>query len=184
MFEVIGWFGTLLYLINHAYISLFKQWKKRIYYAGNLIAALCLVVSSWQVASYQAVSINSFWAVVSLALLLALPVEKIPFSRSAFYSVFGLFIGLIVYQSFLQQQVNYMLLGWLSTYTFCFGYLLFSSNKLKHTNYLLLNFCAAVVLIPQLWLDNNLPVLGLEIAWAIISIYGVVKNLSHSHLID
>ena len=77
-----------------------------------------------------------------------------------------------------------MLMGWFSAYIFCFGYLLFSGNKLKHSNYLLLNFVAASSLIPQLWNDQNLPVLTLEIVWAIISLYGVINKVKNAHLID
>ena len=72
MFEVIGWFGTVLYLINHVYISLNSQYKKNIYYVGNAIAALALVLSSLVVSSMQAVIINGFWAIVSVALLITL----------------------------------------------------------------------------------------------------------------
>jgi hypothetical protein len=184
MFEVIGWFGTVLYLINHVYISLNSQYKKHIYYVGNAIAAIALVLSSLVVNSMQAVIINGFWAVVSIALLLKLPVHKFPFSRRAFYTIFVCIVGLILYRYVVESNLDLMLMGWFSAYIFCLGYLLFSGDKLKHSNYLILNFVAATALIPQLWYDHNLPVLTLEIAWAIISLYGVIKKVKNAHLID
>lgn len=183
MFEIIGWFGTLLYLVNHVYISVVVGYQKNIYYLGNLIAAASLVLSSFMVNSMQAVIINGFWTIVSLALLMRLPVHQFPFSRRAFYSVLVFFIGFILFNFIAKSHLDLMLMGWLSAYIFCFGYLLFSGEKLKHTNYLILNFVAAVVLIPQLWLDQNLPVLALESAWAMISLYGVIKKLNDPHLI-
>lgn len=184
MFEAIGWFGTCLYLVNHFYISVIPTWKKPVYYTGNLVAALALVISSLSVSSMQAVSINGFWALISLLLLAHVPIDKIPFSRRAFYVILVVFIGAIIYSSIKNNNADFVLMGWFSTYIFCFGYLLFSSDKLIHTNYLLLNFVAAVVLIPQLSVDQNYPVLILEVAWAIISLYGVAKKMKHSHLID
>ena len=38
--------SVTLYLVNHGYISVVKNWNPKIYYSGNLLAALSLVVSS------------------------------------------------------------------------------------------------------------------------------------------
>ena len=83
MIAILGWFGSLLYIVNHGYISSVKQWQGRIYYSGNLIAAVSLVISSFIIASYQAVVINNFWAIVSFLLMIHFDVSSC-LSRNVF----------------------------------------------------------------------------------------------------
>ncbi|MDO6427010.1 hypothetical protein Q4489_08310 [Thalassotalea sp. 1_MG-2023] len=184
MLVLIGWIGTVLYLINHAYISFVRHWKPNIYYGGNLLAAVVLVISSLAVSSYQAVFINAFWAMVSLAILRHWPINKIPASTRLFYLGLFVFVSYFCYQYIASGVINIALLGWSSAYAFTAGYLLFCCKKLNHLAYLLLNAYAAIVLLPQLWQDQNLPVFALEIAWAAISLVGAVKRVREPHLMD
>ncbi|GAA0819218.1 hypothetical protein GCM10009111_23030 [Colwellia asteriadis] len=187
MITFLGWFGSALYLINHSYISIVKNWNPKLYYSANLIAALSLVVSSLIIISYQAVVINGFWALVSILLLIKFDIAKIPLSKSLFYIGF---ILLLVWSAFIGYQhgwsslMFYSCLGWSSSYVFCLSYFLFCSKKLTHVNYLLLNVYAASVLLPILWSQQNWPVFGLEVCWAIISAYGAYSKIEQVHLID
>lgn len=187
MIVILGWFGSLLYLVNHGYISLVKQWRKRVYYSGNLIAAVSLVISSLFIASYQAVLINVFWALISLLLLIHFDVSKLSFSKRFFYVSFTFFLAVIVVYA-LRLGVNsiefYTCLAWSSSYVFCLSYFLFCSKKLNQIAYLAFNIYAACALLPLLWLQQNWPVFSLEVCWAIISAYGIVAKLEQSHLID
>ena len=184
MFVLLGWIGTFIYLLNHGYISFKTNWKSSIYYGGNLVAALSLVVSSYVASSYQAVFINSFWAVVSVAILLNWPLKKVPANVRVFYSGLSLLVVLFAFNLIVNGTFDAMILGWSSAYVFTFGYLLFCTKKIGLMPYLLLNAYAAIVLLPQLWLDNNWPVFALEIAWAGISLVGAYKHINEPHLMD
>ncbi len=184
LITAIGWLGTLFYLANHAYISLNKNWKKHIYYGGNAIAAGCLVLSSFYNQSWQAVVINSFWLVISAALLMNANLHALKFSPKLFYIIVGGMMMLFAGGLVIEQQANLALLGWVSAVVFSGCYLLFSQEKMLPRFYLCWNAFAAIALLPQLWLDANWPVFGLEIAWALISIYGAVRRFEEVHLID
>lgn len=187
MVAVLGWLGSILYLINHAYISMVKNWQPKIYYAGNLVAAVSLVVSSVMISSYQAVLINGFWALVSVLLLVKFDVSRIPLSKRFFFFGFGALLFYIVYLG-VTHGVNtltfYTYLGWSSSYVFCLSYLLFCSKKLSQIKYLAFNFYAASALLPILWSQENWPVFTLEVCWALISLYGVYVKAEAIHLID
>jgi hypothetical protein len=187
MIVVLGWIGSILYLINHAYISVVKHWQPKVYYGGNFIAAVSLVASSLMIYSYQAVVINGFWALISILLIMKFDVAKVPLSKRVFYLGFVL---ILVWSAFSGLEHGwrssdfYAALGWSSSYVFCFSYFLFCSKKLSHLSYLLFNIYAASALLPILWAQQNLPVFGLEICWAAISAYGVYARLDEVHLID
>lgn len=182
--EYVGWLGTGLYLLNHAYISYAKNLKKWVYYLGNLIAASILTVTSLIEHSWQAVVINGFWALISLLLILSAPIQKIAFPMSAFHRLIFLFWPTTLVGFYLDFQLGFMILGWSSAFAFCASYLLFNANIMKPIEYFIWNTYAAIVLLPQLWIDMNYPVFGLELAWAVISLYGVKKRYQHGHLID
>ena len=181
----VGWAGTFLYLINHAYISFYKKYNKKNYFIINLIAALCLIFSSVIHESYQSIVINFFWAIISLLLILGFELSKIPVSKKLFYVMFCSLISILIFSFFLTSYINFSLLGWSSSLVFCFSYLLFCSNKFSLRSYFLCNGYAAIALLPQLWIDNNLPVFYLEIIWALISVYGFIFHQSKTtHLLE
>jgi hypothetical protein len=179
----IGWLGTFLYLINHIYISLETNWKNNIYYGGNTLAAICLIISSYYNASWQAVVINIFWASISIALLLGANLSTIKLNKRFFYIVF-IGMSLMLFVNYLMQsQFDLALLGWISAFIFSGAYLLFSAKKMLPRYYLCWNAFAAIALLPQLWLDHNWPVFALEVIWASISIYGAARKFEQVHLI-
>lgn len=187
MMLVLGWFGSILYLLNHGYISLVKQWREKIYYTGNLIAALSLVISSLAISSYQAVVINGFWAVVSLLLLLQYDMTKLSFSKRAFHIGFLGFLTAIAVVGVMfgiSSAELFTCMAWSSSFVFCLSYFLFCAKKLSHIAYLAFNVYAALALLPMLWVQQNWPVFTLEVCWAAISAYGIFAKLERSHLID
>lgn len=184
MISLLGWVGTLTYLVNHTYISVNKNWRRPVYYSGNCFAAIMLVISSFYIGSYQAVFINGFWAIISIALLLDLPIKRIPVSSRLFFFTWLGFIVYLAADFIIQQKLNITVMGWSSAFVFTIGYLLFCSEKLKQSHYLLFDAYAALVLLPQLWLDQNWPVFALEISWASISLYGVYMRKDKIDLID
>ncbi|MGB1261558.1 MAG: CBU_0592 family membrane protein [Cognaticolwellia sp.] len=181
---LVGWLGTILYLVNHGYISLIAKWRKNIYYAGNAIAAICLVISSTVSHSWQAVVINSFWTIISISLLFGFDLTNVKFNKHIFRVIVAAMLIVFCGQYLLEQTFNLTLLGWISAFVFSACYLLFSADKMLPRYYLLWNAFAAVTLLPQLWLDQNWPVFALEIAWAIISIYGAIRRFEQVHLVQ
>ena len=187
MIATLGWIGSILYLVNHGYISVVKQWQEKLYYGGNLVAALSLVISSLFLSSFQAVVINGFWAIISLLLLMRFDINRLSFSKRIFYAGFGVFLIAIAYTAWYfghNSMELFTCLAWSSSYVFCLSYFLFCSKKLTHLAYLTFNVYAACALLPLLWLQQNWPVYTLEVSWALISVYGIFKKLEQSHLID
>jgi len=182
-----GWLGSILYLINHGYISAVKRWRPSVYYGGNFIAAVALVISSLMIVSYQAVLVNLFWAVISALLLAKVDVAKVPLSKRLFllgFTILLVWVGYIGLRSGWLSSSFHHWLGWSSTYVFCLSYFLFCSKKLGHLHYLLFNIYAATALLPILWQQQNWPVFTLEVCWAAISFYGVARKIEQVHLID
>ncbi|MEK6747202.1 MAG: hypothetical protein AABY33_09270 [Pseudomonadota bacterium] len=60
---------------------------------------------------------------------------------------------------------------------FLLAYFLLQKGALLHTqlSYLLLNLAGALLLMFSLWINWNLSAFLLEVAWALISIYGIIK---------
>lgn len=184
-FSIVGWCGTVIYLANHTYISVNADWRKLIYFGGNFVAASFLLMQSTYLASWQAVVINGFWMVISLSLLAGISFENIRVSAKHYY-VFCAFAlsGLCVSIAFLDWETVVQLFAWSSAFVFCSCYFLFSAQRITSRAYLMLNIYAALVLLPQLYLTSNWPAFGLEVAWATISSYGVIKSYRRVHLID
>lgn len=172
LLEALGWFGTISYLLNHAYISLVQHWNKSVYYGINFIAGTSLVISSLAIPSSQAVTINLFWAAISFTQLANIKSPSLPFN-ARFIVLSAFFFWLLASGSaFYDLKITIAILGWSSAYTFCFAYFLFASGKISARFYFVCNAYAALVLLPQLWFDANWPVFVLEVCWAMLSLYG------------
>lgn len=182
---LLGWCGTAVYLANHAYISLVTSWRPKIYFSGNLVAATALTVQSVHLSSWQAAVINGFWMAVSTLLLIDVKMDSLKLTAKSYFS-FSALLLLTVFSSFFLIELTefYKVLGWSSAYFFCSSYFLFSATRISSRAYLSCNVYAALALLPQLWLNANYPVLTLEIAWATVSLIGIIKSYNKVHLID
>ena len=186
----IGWAGTIIYLVNHAYISVVSNWKRLVYFGGNFCAAALLVVQSVYLQSWQAVVINGFWMIVSICLLAGMSFDKIKIEAKHYYQCCGLLLLILMFVSAYsfwasqQWSMSIQVFGWSSAFVFCSSYFLFSATRISSRAYLILNAYAALALLPLLWQKENWPVFALEVAWAGISIYGVAKSYQEVHLID
>lgn len=181
---VLGWFGTVLYLANHAYISLNAEWRQRVYYTGNLLAAVALVISSAFTQSWQAIVINGFWAVISFCLLRDVKFDHLSCGPRFFHSVMALFGVAIAGAFWADGGLGITVMGWSSAFAFSAVYLMFSAGRMLLRHYLLWNLYASTAMLPQLWLDANWPVFTLEVCWGIISLYGAVRRFREIHLIS
>ena len=170
LLTIAGWVGTVLYLLNHAYVSLVKAWKPAWYFSGNLLAALLLVIQSSYLQSWQAVAVNGFWLVISAYSLTGkkltanlLKPAHLPFILFFTVGVALAFLGLS-FEGVVQS------LAWSATLAFGLRYFLFASSTLSQRQYLIYNFYAASVIAPAMYFDANYPVLALEVSWAVISL--------------
>ncbi|MDT0594372.1 CBU_0592 family membrane protein [Glaciecola petra] len=185
IFSILGWSGTVIYLANHTYISVKADWRKWIYFGGNLIAATFLLIQSTYLASWQAVVINAFWMLISMCLLAGISFERIYVNAKYYYVLCAvLFSSLCITGLFIDFVHLAQLFAWSSAFVFCSCYFLFSAKRISSRAYLTFNIYAALVLLPQLYFTSNWPAFGLEVAWAAISTYGVIKSYQNVHLID
>lgn len=171
---VLGWLGASLYLMNHFYISFFKNFKYSKYYIVNFMAAALLVLTSFYLNSWQSVVFNLFWMIISLCgyYQISLLSFNMPLKMFKVLIVLGLLISIGAIK--IDILLSIALMGWLSVFIFVIGYLSFSSKILSINLYLFLSAFAALILIPQLYLDNNIPIVFLEVCWVIISLNGLL----------
>ena len=166
---LLGWAGSLLYLANHAALSLVRPYPEKIYLGANLVAALSVAIASVVLASWQSVGVNAFWAIVSLQAMTG-PARTPDFlkERQVRLVMAGVVLAacLAAVQSF---QLGLEILGWSSVIGFGSAYFLFANNKISRAMYFLYNGWAAVLILPILWIDGNWPVLALECCWAALS---------------
>ena len=182
--EFLGWFGTCLYLLNHAYLSLYAKWRPPVYYWGNFLAAAALIVSSFVISSWQAVAINGFWAVISLLMIAGVSLRALPFTSYRLWLMIGVVAAIGTFALWRSPEKVWSIISWLAAITFGLSYLLFCAERLAPRHYQVANVVAALGCMPQLWIDLNYAVFFLEFAWALISARAVYKRYKEMHLID
>lgn len=174
-FETLGWLGTAVYLINHALLSTRRVRRGHVYFAGNAVAAAVIAISSFVLPSWQAVVVNGFWVVASIAGLMGVSLagKRRPSARGLWLLCGAIAaIGLVL--SVHDQYLAAATIGWAATILFCGVYLLFAVGDLEQRSFLLCNAAAAFGLVPILLLDGNWPVVALEVAWGTLSLGGLL----------
>ncbi len=177
IFNTLGWVGTTLYLGNHGYLSFHPDYKPKLYFALNFVAALALVISSSVISSWQAVATNAFWGVVSF-----IAIANISFSRrvslSEIWIAAPIAVGSITGMAYavVDYATGMTILGWAAGALFCAAYLLFTTGAIKRSRFLIYNIIAAMSLMPILYLQGNWPVFALEAAWIAVSLFGWTRE--------
>ena len=65
--EIVGWIGTVTYLIAYALVSLKKAEGDSVLYQGmNIFAGVLLVIYSLYLKAYATTGLNAVWAVIGL----------------------------------------------------------------------------------------------------------------------
>lgn len=181
-FIALGWTGTGLYIINHAYITSSAEYNTKVYYSVNAIAALFVLACSISFISVQSAIINLFWLIVSIASLNGTITFRVYLGKKLLNLTIFCLIFCAIILSNKSLTISFALCAWLSTIIFCFGYLLFSNKQIYPRQYYFYNFLAAGLIIPQLLNENNLPVVALEIIWAFLSCYGWCRRNYEIHI--
>ncbi|MEO1324298.1 MAG: hypothetical protein AAFV59_14960 [Pseudomonadota bacterium] len=185
IFEIAGWAAFALYLLSHAYLSIFKSIHRPSYFAMNVAAAVLLTVSSVAISSWQAVLINVFWLVVSYAGLTDSSILQriVPrlwrtLAPAAILTVTGAIVLLSDYARALD------LLGWAGVWLFCGSYLLFTAQKVSRVSYLWMSLVAYALLLPIYFVQSHWPSFTLGVAWSAITIIGLVEAISSARRAD
>jgi len=67
LIEILGWTGSILYLLAYALVSLKKTDGDSILYQGlNIIAGVLLVVYTLSLEAYAATGLNAVWVAIGL----------------------------------------------------------------------------------------------------------------------
>ena len=67
LIELIGWVGTVAYLVAYALVSLKKaEGDSVLYQAMNIFAGVLLVIYSLYLKAYATTGLNAVWAVIGL----------------------------------------------------------------------------------------------------------------------
>lgn len=65
--EMLGWIGSVLYLIAYALVSLKKTEGDSVLYQGlNIIAGVMIVVYTLSLKAYATTGLNAVWALIGL----------------------------------------------------------------------------------------------------------------------
>jgi len=65
--NILGWIGTITYLIAYALVSLKKAEGDSVLYQGmNIFAGVLLVIYSLHLKAYAATGLNAVWALIGL----------------------------------------------------------------------------------------------------------------------
>jgi hypothetical protein len=173
---VAGWLGTALYLACYAYVGLVARWRPRPYFGGNLLAAALLATTSAALGTWQAVGVNAFWLVVSLQRLRGRDVAPARLATRVLpVAVVGIAAAAAV-AAMLDTTQAVALLGWSSVAAFCGSYLFFAAGRLTPRRFQAYNAWGATSLLPQAVADANWPIVGLESAWAVLSVIAWIRG--------
>lgn len=180
--EVVGWLGTLLYLLAHSLLSLgvINRFK---YVALNAAAALVVSFYSVYEWSLQPVFINIVWSGLSFWGLF-LHSDENPQdtgqkrgSRDMLYSVLIIVSGLVaisVALVFIKFSL-FFILSWLSVWLYSSTYFSFIFLRMSDRWFFILCIVSAAIIIPQLFLDSNYPVIGVQVLWIFWSLVGLFR---------
>ncbi len=174
--EIVGWCGSLLYLLSYILLAVNLIEKGKGYYYLNIIAAIFVIIISLEKTTYQAVVINLLWGMISLNSLYRFFKTKAPIKLSVFRLINILLLLIFTSVLFLNVTEGINLFGWLSVVYFISSYFYFASSYISEKEFHIWNFLAALSIIPQLYIDQNWPVIVLETFWAAFAVWGYIKE--------
>ncbi|WOI54223.1 CBU_0592 family membrane protein [Parvularcula sp. LCG005] len=172
--DLLGWAGFALYILAQAYITWVRDANRTIYYTMNLFGALGYTISSALLYSWQSVSINVFWFIVSALMLMGItPTGPLRVVRTPLVAIVGLMALAAAAIWPTSPDWGRSILGWDGALLYCAGYALFASKVIRRKLYLVMNTAAPIMLLPIYLAHHNDPAVGMSVVWAIISAAGV-----------
>lgn len=177
--EIIGWAGSILYILSYFLLSYNIIKREKLYYLLNKIAALLIIIISVYKETYQSVIVNLIWLYISYLGYINKTLTFKFFTENIMHMISILFLSasfLII--CFFNYFLFIEVLAWFSVFAFSSAYFLFSVKEIKEKMFHLYNFIAALSLIPKMIEFENYQVLILEILWAFFALSAYIKNNS------
>ena len=70
IFNILGWTGSILYLVAYALVSMKKTQGDSLLYQGmNILAGTLLVIYSFALSAYATIGLNAVWVAIGLITL-------------------------------------------------------------------------------------------------------------------
>jgi len=177
--SILGWIGAAIYLVAYVLLTLDFLAAGSIYLMLNVLAASLVMVVSVDKASWAAFFINGAWSIVSLYSWaggsLSLSQFMLPLTR---WGIGTAFLPVIVL--FCSGKISNALsiLAWCSFLSYILPYVLFLGHKIGRNEFHFWNLLAATVIIPSLFVDQNWPVIAIQVFWMGVSSFGLLQKVT------
>lgn len=185
IFAIIGWSGSILYLAAQILLALFSL-PQRKYVIINAFAAILVSIYSFSLFSLQPIIINISWSALSIFSLLLRQSETGGNGKAlnVFTAIWIILSGVILLITVNLNIVTnlYTLISWISVWLYLASYTLFIFFKFPLPGFLFIGLLAAILLIPQLWLDRNFPAVFIQLLWSITCMLGIIRKQRGSSL--
>ena len=67
LIDILGWTGSVLYLVGYALVSIRKTEGDSVLYQGmNIIAGVMLIIYSFSLGAYATTGLNAVWAAIGV----------------------------------------------------------------------------------------------------------------------
>lgn len=175
--EIIGWIGSIIYIIAYILLAYKLIEKEKLYYLLNKIAASLIIIISLYKNTTQPIVINGLWLYISY-LGYRKKKLKITFLTPLImhFITTGMIIAAILVNFIYNFQFSFDILAWLSVFAFSSSYFLYSNDYIKENIFHLYNLTAALAIIPKMILFDNFQVVVLEVLWAIFAFQAYIKS--------
>ncbi len=177
--EILGWAGTATYFLAYILLTFKVISMDNLYLSLNIVAPVLIIIVSVAKSSWSPVLINFFWGVITISKAINCSLKLPRQGKLIFQVLMGLLLGIGLSCSLAGNwYFGILILAGCSTIGYSFSYLLFLNRKLKLIEFHLWNFLLAIILIPQLVLDNNWQVVAIDIFWAGIALWGIAGSVA------
>lgn len=176
LIELIGWVGSIIYILSYLLIAYNLIPKGKLYYLLNKIAAILVIIISVYKNTYQPIVINTIWLYISYLGYYKKEIQVSFLNKYIMYSVSVLFFITTFFFLLIDYKLAFDILAWFSVFSFSISYFLYSMNEIKEKIFHFYNFLAAISLIPKMLLFDNYQVASLELLWGFFALMAYVRS--------
>ncbi len=177
LIEVVGWLGSIVYIIAYFLLAYKIIEKDKMYYLLNNIAALLIIIISIKKSTLQPIVINGLWLYISYLGYNKLHYDIKFLNKYMMHIIsFAIITSSIITYFMFDSETSFDILAWFSVFAFSSSYFLFSTQKIKEKTFHLYNLMAAVAIIPKMYLFDNFQVVILEVIWALLALQAYIRS--------
>lgn len=171
----INFIGVAMLLISHTIISLKNSQSAFLF---GFFGGLFIATGSWFLGSYPIITLNIFWAFISLLGYYELdPTKNMTFLKRVNVNYIIVLVSIMLF--WLLGQ-SFETLAYITTFIYLMAYFAFSTNTLKKLDYLVWCSFGFLMLIPHLVDKNHFSVSINEIYGFVIGLIGINKILKEN----